>query len=75
MPNDTEIVLKCKKGLAGINAAIVVDGVPDPAYSVQDATYDDVRSLYDRAIGHFGDQVEINESCAECFPDLFPKKE
>ena len=75
MPKDVQIVLKCKKGKQGINAAIEVDGTPDPVWSVQEATCDDVRDLYDRAVKHFGSQVEINENCAECFPEYpFPGK-
>lgn len=67
---NTKIVLRCKKGKAGINAAIEVDGVPDIAWSVQDASCDDVQNLYDRAVKHFGIQeVEISSTCAECFPE------
>jgi hypothetical protein len=76
MPKDTKIVLTCKKGQAGINAAIEVDGVPDPAWSVRGATCDDVRDLHDRAVKQFGIQVEISPTCAECFPQYpFPGKD
>ena len=43
--------------------------MPDITWSVQDASCDDVRDLYGRAVKHFGIQVEISPSCAECFPE------
>jgi len=75
MPSDTTIVLKCTKEKNVINAAVEVDGTPDPAWSVQDADCEDVRDLYERAVKQFGIQVQISPSCAECFPEFpFPGK-